>query len=94
MIDRLTIDDVPENLKCIAYHIGIDSFKSLIKCVGGTSVYFPSERCITKTVRNRFIRENFCGDYKSLAIKFGISEDRVRHIVRDKDTVIEPNNDI
>ncbi len=85
MIDRLTIDDIPENLKCIAYHIGIDSFKSLIKCVGGTSVYFPSERCITKTIRNRFIRENFCGDYKRLATKFGISEGRVRKIIRSKD---------
>ncbi len=53
MIDKLTIDDVPENLKSVAYAIGIDAFKSLIKCAGGTSVYLPSERCITKPVRDR-----------------------------------------
>lgn len=84
MIDKLTIDDVPENLKSVAYAIGIDAFKSLIKCAGGTSVYLPSERCITKPVRDRVIRESFCGDYKEMAKRFGISEVRVRRIVGEK----------
>ncbi len=84
MIDKLTIDDVPENLKSVAYAIGIDAFKSLIKCAGGTSVYLPSERCITKPVRDRVIRESFCGDYRELAKRFGISEVRIRKIVGEK----------
>jgi len=84
MINKLTIDDVPENLKSVAYAIGIDAFRSLIKCAGGTSVYLPSERCITKPVRDRVIRESFCGDYKEMAIRFGISEVRVRRIVGEK----------
>ena len=84
MIDKLTIDDVPENLKSVAYAIGIDAFKSLIKCAGGTSVYLPSERCITKPVRDRVIRESFCGDYKEMARRFGISEVRIRKIVGEK----------
>jgi Mor family transcriptional regulator len=84
MIDKLTIDDVPENLKSVACSIGIDAFRSLIKCAGGTSVYLPSERCITKPVRDRVIRESFCGDYRELARRFGISEVRVRRIVGEK----------
>ena len=84
MIDKLTIDDVPENLKSVAYAIGIDAFRSLIKCAGGTSVYLPSERCITKPVRDRVIRDSFCGDYKEMARRFGISEVRVRGIVGEK----------
>ena len=84
MIDKLTIDDVPENLKSVAYAIGIDDFRSLIKCAGGTSVYLPSERCITKPVRDRVIRESFCGDYREMARRFGISEVRVRKIVGEK----------
>ena len=84
MIDKLTIDDVPENLKSVAYAIGIDAFRSLIKCAGGTSVYLPSERCITKPVRDRVIKESFCGDYKEMAKRFGISEVRVRRIVGEK----------
>ena len=84
MINKLTIDDLPENLKSVAYAIGIDAFRSLIKCAGGTSVYLPSERCITKPVRDRVIRESFCGDYKEMARRFGISEVRVRKIVGEK----------
>lgn len=84
MIDKLTIDDVPENLKSVAYAIGIDAFRSLIKCAGGTSVYLPSARCITKPVRDRVIRESFCGDYRELAKRFGISEVRIRKIVGEK----------
>ena len=84
MIDKLTIDDVPENLKSVAYAIGIDAFRSLIKCAGGTSVYLPSERCITKPVRDRVIRESFCGDYREMAKRFGISEVRIRRIVGEK----------
>ncbi len=84
MINKLTIDDVPENLKSVACAIGIDALRSLIKCAGGTSVYLPSERCITKPVRDRVIRESFCGDYKEMARRFGISEVRVRRIVGEK----------
>ena len=84
MINKLTIDDVPENLKSVAYAIGIDAFRSLIKCAGGTSVYLPSERCITKPVRDRVIRESFCGDYREMAKRFGISEVRIRRIVGEK----------
>ena len=84
MIDKLTIDDFPENLKSVAYAIGIDAFRSLIKCAGGTSVYLPSERCITKPVRDRVIRESFCGDYREMAKRFGISEVRIRKIVGEK----------
>lgn len=84
MINKLTIDDVPENLKSVAYAIGIDAFRSLIKCAGGTSIYLPSERCITKPVRDRVIRESFCGDYREMARRFGISEVRVRRIVGEK----------
>ena len=79
MINRLTIDDVPENLKSVACAIGIDAFRSLIKTAGGTSVYLPSERCITKG-----FRDSFCGDYKKMAIRFGISEVSVRRIVCKK----------
>ena len=84
MINKLTIDDVPENLKSVACAIGIDALRSLIKCAGGTSVYLPSERCITKPVRDRVIRESFCGDYRELAKRFGISEVRIRRIVGEK----------
>ena len=84
MIDKLSIEDVPENLKSVACAIGIDAFRSLIKCAGGTSLYLPSVRCISKPIRDRLIRESFCGNYKDLACRFGISEVSVRKIISKK----------
>jgi len=84
VINKLTIEDVPENLKSIAFSIGIDAFRNLIKTAGGTSIYLPSERCITKGVRNRLIKESFSGDYKEMSLRFGISEVSVRKIVNKK----------
>ena len=84
MINRLTIDDVLENLKSLACAIGIDDFRILIKTAGSTSVYLPSKRCITKGVRNGVIRESFCSDYRELARRFGISQVSVRRIVYKK----------
>ena len=43
MINNLTYEDLPENLKDVACAIGIDAFRNLIKVAGGTSVYLPSE---------------------------------------------------
>ena len=84
MINKLTIDDVPENLKSVACAIGLDAFKNLIRCAGGTSVYIPSERCIVKLLEIELLGKVFVGDYKDMAIRFGISEISVRKIVRGK----------
>ena len=48
------------------------------------SVYIPSEKGIIKPVRDRVNRESFCGDYREMARRFGVSEVRVRQIVCEK----------
>lgn len=83
-IDDLTCDDVPDGLKDILDVIGIEKFIEVIKVVGGTSVYFPSENNLLKSVRNRRIREEFRGDYRSIASMYGISEVQVRKIIRKR----------
>lgn len=81
-VDDLVYDDVPENLKDIPSVIGMDNFIELIKIVGGTSVYFPSENNMLKAVRNRKIIEKFDGDYKYLSHLYGLSEVQTRKIIR------------
>lgn len=81
-VDDLIYDDVPDNLKDISMVIGMDNFIKLIKIVGGTSVYFPSENNMLRAVRNRRIREEFNGDYKSISRMYGISEVQARKILR------------
>ncbi|MBO3443705.1 Mor transcription activator family protein [Clostridium sp. CCUG 7971] len=81
-VDDLIYDDVPDNLKDISMVIGMDNFIELIKVVGGTSVYFPSENNMLKAVRNRRIRKEFSGDYKKISRMYGISEVQARKILR------------
>lgn len=81
-VDDLVYDDVPESLKDIPSVIGMDNFIELIKIVGGTSVYFPSENNMLKAVRNRKIIEKFDGDYKYLSHLYGLSEVQTRKIIR------------
>ena len=59
MIDKLTIDDVPENLKSVAYAIGIDAFKDLVRLASGSNLYILNESSVVKPFRNKMIRESF-----------------------------------
>lgn len=81
-IDDLIYEDVPESLKDVLHVVGMEKFIELIKVVGGTSVYFPSENNMLRSVRNRKIVEIFDGDYKCISRKYGISEVQARKILR------------
>lgn len=84
MFECLTRDDLPTGVMDIVDTIGMDAFKDLVKLAGGGNVYIPNEASLVKSYRNKKIREEFKGDYRSIARKFGISEVQVRNIVNFK----------
>lgn len=84
MLEYLTKEDLPESLGDIIDTIGIENVKELIKLAGGGNVYIPSENSVVKLFRNKLIKENFDGNYKNLARRFGITEMQVRNIINYK----------
>ena len=84
MLDDMKREDLPESVWDIIDTIGIDAFKDLVRVFGGSNLYIPNEGGLVRSFRNRFIRENFDGDYMVFARKFGISEAMVRLIVSGK----------
>ncbi len=84
MLERLTVDDLPDSLVDVVDVIGIDSFKKLVKFCGGSSLYIPSENNLIRPVRNKVIRESFNGDYREISRKFGISEVQARNIINSR----------
>lgn len=84
MLEYLTKEDLPESLGDIIDTIGIENVKELIKLAGGGNVYIPSENSVVKSFRNKLIKENFDGNYKDLARRFGITEMQVRNIINYK----------
>lgn len=84
MLKDLTKEDMPESVKDIVDIIGIDAFKELVRLLGGSNLYIPNEVGLVRDYRNKKIKNEFCGDYKSIAKKFGISEVQVRNIVKSR----------
>ena len=62
--------------------IGLDAFKCLVRLAGGSNLYIANESSLVKSYRNKMIRKEFNGDYKTIARKFGISEVQVRNIIK------------
>lgn len=81
---ELKISDLPDQFEYMAKIIGIDNMKLLIKEFGGTTLYFPTEKKIYKSARDRQIISEFNGlNYKYLAIKYDMSESYIRSIVNN-----------
>lgn len=81
-IDDLIDEDVPESLRDVLGIVGMEKFIELVKVVGGTSVYFPSENNMLRAVRNRKIVEMFEGDYREVARVCGVSTNHIRKVLR------------
>ncbi len=70
----------------IAECIGIEAYRKLVQRFGGSSIYIQKADTILKSERNNKIRRLFNGkNYKSLAVRFGLSENYIRLIVTHKD---------
>lgn len=81
MLEQMTKEDLPKGVMDIVETIGIDAFKDLVKLAGGSNLYIPNESSLIKIYRNKIIKKEFNGDYKSISRKFGISEVQVRNII-------------
>lgn len=85
LLDRVQIENLDEEQKTLAELVGLEGFKNLVKAFNGTSIYIPKVESIEKAVRDEMIREEFDGgNYKELALKYGLTETWIRNIVLDK----------
>lgn len=86
---EITTDMLPEPYDYYADLIGMDNFYKLSKELGGTALYIPKTESLFRELRNKKIREGFNGgNYKELALKYGLSERFVRDICSNVNVVI------
>lgn len=85
LLDEVGLGDLDEEQKKIAALIGMDEFRSLVRAFNGTSIYIPKIESMEKTVRDRRIKAEFDGgNYRELALKYGLTETWIRNIVVEK----------
>lgn len=85
LIKGLELDDLQEQHREIAESIGMKCFLELVKTFGGSSIYIPQMREVTKMRVYRKIAEEFDGaNIKALASKYEVSESTVYNVVRDQ----------
>lgn len=85
LIKGLELDDLQEQHREIAESVGMDSFLELVKTFGGSAIYIPQMREVTKMRVYRKIAEEFDGtNIKALASKYEVSESTVYNVVREQ----------
>lgn len=81
-VNDLKPEELPEPYATIMTNIGIDNTLKIIDLYQGTGVYFPKAESILNKIRDRNIRREFRGgNYKELALKYGLTERWIREIV-------------
>ena len=83
--EDIILDELPEVYQHLANLIGTENMLKVAKAFGGgESIYFPKLEAIHRPARDKKIIEEFNGyNFKLLAKKYGLSEIRIRSIVKD-----------
>lgn len=81
-IDKLNPKELPEPYGTIATNVGAENAIKIAKLYQGTGVYFPKLESILNKIRDKNIRREFDGgNYKELALKYGLTERWIREII-------------
>lgn len=84
LLERLTIDELEGMQQDVAREIGIESYKRLVRVMGGVSIYICKADEIIKRARNIEIKERYNGyNLYHLAKEFNLTDRQIRNIVAD-----------
>ena len=85
LLDQVKLENLDEEQKALAELIGRAGLKNLVRAYNGTSIYVPKIESLEKAVRDEYIKEEFDGgNYRELALKYGLTETWIRNIVLEK----------
>ena len=78
-------EQLPEPYSEIQHIVEKEKLLEIAKIFGGSKIYFPKLKTITKPQRDRKIIEEFNGyNTRELAIKYDLTENWIRQICKEK----------
>lgn len=97
LVQYVTLEDlrnVSPMTRQTAELLGIEMFVRLCLAIGGIPIYLPKIESLLAGPRDRQIMQEFTGyNYGDLAIKYGVTEAWVRHLVsKDRKAKMEENS--
>ncbi len=84
LLDNVLLEDLNEEQQEVAELIGFNTYISLVRVMGGSYIYVPKADRLCINARNKVIRNEFVGNYKRIAIKYGITQTQVRNIINEE----------
>lgn len=83
---QLEPEHVPEDIAWLCEIVGMEQFLEIIDTAGGEFVYLPKRQTLEQPLRRDAIcREYDGGNTRQLARKYGLTERRVRAILKEDD---------
>ena len=86
LLEYLTIEDLDSNNRQLAELVGMEGFKNLVRCYGGTAnLYIPKADRLVIPIRDTLICREFNGSNSyELSMKWNLTERYIRDIVKDR----------
>ena len=87
LFEKVTMEHLEGENRDLAELIGLENFKKMVKVYSGSTLYIPKVESITKEARDERIREEFTGgNLHELALRYGLTDRRVREILSENHT--------
>jgi Mor family transcriptional regulator len=85
-VNDIQMDDLPEEFRAVARLIGMPAALALVNGFAGCQLYVPKLETLTRQLKQRRMYDDFVenGNYKRVAVKYGLSESRTRQIVNEE----------
>lgn len=72
--------------------LGLEQYRGILRDYGGSSVYFPKLESFEREERNAKIFDEFDGgNYRTLGLKYGLSESYVRALISEQHSQLSGN---
>ncbi len=82
--EEIQLNDLPEEFRAVAERIGLKAALDLVDGFAGCQLYVPKPETLARKFVHRRMYDDFQagGNFKQLAVKYGLSESRTRQIIK------------
>ncbi len=83
LLNHVDVSDIPETYQPVVSLIGLDNFLKLCRYAMGDELYFPMQKSILCSTRNRLILQEYNGyNFEELSRKYNLTVKQIKNILK------------